>query len=52
MRRLSHVIATLGHTDQLVVCDAGLPIPAAPERIGDLAVSRGCTEYYGCGAGC
>ncbi len=37
---LSHVIATMGHTDQLVVCDAGLPIPAAPERI-DLAVSRG-----------
>ena len=41
---LSHVIATMGHTDQLVVCDAGLPIPAAPERI-DLAVSRGIPHF-------
>ena len=41
---LSHVIATMGHTDQLVVCDAGLPIPAAPERI-DLAVSRGVPKF-------
>ena len=41
---LSHVIATLGHTDQLVICDAGLPIPAAPERI-DLAVSRGVPKF-------
>lgn len=41
---LSHVIATLGHTDQLVICDAGLPIPAAPERI-DLAVSRGVPRF-------
>lgn len=41
---LSHVIATMGHTDQLVVCDAGLPIAAAPERI-DLAVSRGVPKF-------
>lgn len=41
---LSHVIATLGHTDQLVICDAGLPIPATPERI-DLAVSRGVPRF-------
>lgn len=36
--RLSAVIAEMGHTDKLVVADAGLPIPAGIERI-DLAVS-------------
>ena len=37
---LSHVIATMGHGDMLVLGDAGLPIPVgpnAPQRI-DLAV--------------
>lgn len=38
--RLSAVVAELGHGDRLVVCDAGLPIPAGVERI-DLAVSPG-----------
>jgi len=37
---LSHVIASLGHGDMLVLGDAGLPIPAGPRRI-DLAVARG-----------
>lgn len=37
---LSHVIATLGHTDTLVVADAGLPIPPETRRI-DLALTRG-----------
>ena len=37
---LSAAIARLGHTDCLVVCDAGLPIPGGPERI-DLALVRG-----------
>lgn len=27
---ISSVISRLGHTDTLVVCDAGLPIPAVP----------------------
>ena len=35
---LSAVIAGMGHTDELVVADAGLPIPASTERI-DLAVT-------------
>ncbi|HWC83228.1 MAG TPA: D-ribose pyranase [Pseudonocardiaceae bacterium] len=35
--QLSRVISELGHTDQLVVTDAGLPIPAGVERV-DLAV--------------
>jgi D-ribose pyranase len=30
---LSHVIATLGHTDTLVIADAGLPIPEGVLRI-------------------
>lgn len=35
---LSAVIAGLGHTDRLVVADAGLPVPPGPQRI-DLAVT-------------
>ncbi len=37
---LSYVIATLGHTDMLVVADAGLPVPPETERI-DLALTDG-----------
>ena len=37
---LSAAIARLGHTDLLLVADAGLPIPAEPERI-DLALVAG-----------
>ncbi|MGB8981510.1 MAG: D-ribose pyranase [Anaerolineales bacterium] len=37
---LSHVIATLGHMDTLVIADAGLPIPAETRRI-DLALTKG-----------
>ena len=32
-RDLSEVIASMGHMDQLTVCDAGLPIPDAVRRI-------------------
>ncbi|HDR1856638.1 TPA: D-ribose pyranase [Pasteurella multocida] len=41
---LSQVIATLGHTDSLTVCDAGLPIPKQVERI-DLALSAGVPSF-------
>jgi D-ribose pyranase len=37
---LSYTIATLGHTDMLVIADAGLPIPPETGRI-DLALTRG-----------
>ena len=37
---ISYMIATLGHTDMLVVADAGLPIPAETTRI-DLALTQG-----------
>lgn len=41
---LSHAVARMGHTDTLVVCDAGLPIPSGPERI-DLAVTAGLPGF-------
>ena len=37
---LSHVIASLGHGDMLVIGDAGLPVPDGPRRI-DLALTPG-----------
>ena len=41
---LSTAIARLGHTDGLVVCDAGLPIPEGPQRI-DLALVPGTPGF-------
>jgi D-ribose pyranase len=41
---LAAVIARLGHTDTLVVADAGLPIPPGVPRI-DLAVSPGVPSF-------
>jgi D-ribose pyranase len=41
---LSMVIASMGHTDMLVVSDAGLPIPKATQRI-DLAVAQGIPGF-------
>lgn len=41
---LSHVIAHLGHTDTLTIADAGLPIPAGPQRI-DLALTPGTPDF-------
>ena len=43
---LSHLIASMGHGDMLVLGDAGLPIPVgpgAPQRI-DLAVCPGTPD--------
>ncbi|MDX7844659.1 D-ribose pyranase [Aeromonas caviae] len=37
---LSALVAQMGHTDEITVCDAGLPIPTGPERI-DLALMTG-----------
>lgn len=37
---LNAVIAKCGHTDQICLCDAGLPIPAVTQRI-DLALKAG-----------
>jgi len=41
---LSAAIAGLGHTDSLVIADAGLPIPPETERI-DLAVTGGIPAF-------
>ncbi|MFQ5343824.1 MAG: D-ribose pyranase [Anaerolineae bacterium] len=41
---LSRVIAELGHTDTIVIADAGLPIPNGPARI-DLAVVEGVPPF-------
>ncbi len=41
---LSRVIASMGHTDKLVVADAGLPIPTDVQRI-DLALTPGIPAF-------
>lgn len=38
------MISRLGHTDTLVVCDAGLPIPKSTTRI-DMALTRGVPSF-------
>lgn len=42
--QLSYCIATLGHTDSLTICDAGLPIPLDVERV-DLALTPGVPSF-------
>ncbi|MHA7175729.1 D-ribose pyranase [Arthrobacter sp. Sr24] len=44
---LSRVISELGHTDEIVVTDAGLPIPHGVERI-DLALTANVPEFLQC----
>ncbi len=41
---LSGAIARLGHTDTLVICDAGLPVPDGPDRV-DLAFLPGLPAF-------
>lgn len=41
---ISRVISRLGHTDTVVVCDAGLPIPKTTERV-DLALTQGVPTF-------
>ncbi|KUI97224.1 D-ribose pyranase [Vibrio sp. MEBiC08052] len=41
---LSYLVATLGHTDEVTVCDAGLPIPETTSRI-DLALTYGVPGF-------
>ena len=41
---ISSVISRLGHTDTLVVCDAGLPIPNSTTRI-DMALTQGVPSF-------
>ena len=41
---IAAVIGGLGHTDTIAIADAGLPIPAATQRI-DLALTRGVPSF-------
>ena len=41
---LSYLVATLGHTDEITICDAGLPIPEEVQRI-DLALTHGIPTF-------
>jgi len=41
---ISGLIAGLGHTDEIVIADAGLPIPKETKRI-DLALTRGIPTF-------
>ncbi|MCT4700584.1 D-ribose pyranase [Enterobacteriaceae bacterium H20N1] len=41
---ISSVISRLGHTDSLVIADAGLPIPRTTQRI-DLALTHGVPGF-------
>ena len=43
-RHLSMVIAAMGHTDKLVVCDSGLPIPRQAEVV-DLALTANIPRF-------
>lgn len=42
--QLAYSLARLGHTDRLVVCDAGFPIPPGPEIV-DLAFRFGVPSF-------
>ncbi len=41
---ISNLIAGLGHTDEIVIADVGLPIPEGTKRI-DLALTRGLPSF-------
>ena len=41
---VSEVIASLGHTDMFIVCDAGFPVPPGVRRI-DLAVTANLPPF-------
>ncbi|OEU87293.1 ribose ABC transporter [Streptomyces abyssalis] len=45
-RHLAGALAMLGHTDRVVVCDAGFPVPVAPGlMIVDLAFRAGVPPF-------
>ncbi len=43
-RHLSELVASLGHMDEIIVADAGLPVPQRV-RVIDLAVSEGVPGF-------
>ncbi|MFE7240721.1 D-ribose pyranase [Streptomyces sp. NPDC057580] len=43
-RHLAGALAELGHGDEVLVCDAGMPVPAGP-RVVDLAFRAGIPSF-------
>ena len=43
-QEIIRIIAAMGHTDQLVICDAGLPVPTNIECV-DVSVSAGIPDF-------
>ncbi|WP_114766845.1 D-ribose pyranase [Vibrio rhodolitus] len=41
---VTYLVSTLGHTDEITICDAGLPIPDQVTRI-DLALTHGVPSF-------
>ncbi|MCL2912464.1 D-ribose pyranase [Shewanella corallii] len=41
---MNMLAATLGHTDEVTICDAGLPVPVGVQRI-DLALTHGVPGF-------
>jgi len=41
---LSKIVASLGHTDRLIICDSGLPVPQNAEVI-DLALTKNIPRF-------
>lgn len=42
--QLSKIIASMGHTDKLVICDCGFPIPRGAEVV-DLALTKNIPHF-------
>ncbi len=41
---ISEVVASMGHTDLLVICDSGLPIPETTKKI-DISLTKGIPGF-------
>jgi D-ribose pyranase len=42
---LAGELARLGHTDQVLICDAGMPVPRGAESVVDLAFVAGIPSF-------
>jgi D-ribose pyranase len=42
---LAGELARLGHTDQVLICDAGMPVPRSAESVVDLAFVAGIPSF-------
>jgi D-ribose pyranase len=44
-RDIARVLATMGHTDSIVIADCGLPVPAGVECI-DVSLAHGVPDFF------